>query len=81
MVDSSDRRRLEETASELSELLSEDKLRGVPVLVYANKQDLMHAATASELAEAMALHRIKDRAWEIQPCSASSNEGIKVKIV
>merc|ERR1712227_487372 len=41
VVDSSDSRRLEESSAELKELLAEDKLQGVPILVFANKQDIM----------------------------------------
>ena len=37
VVDSSDRIRLEECGTELQELLAEDKLTGVPILIYANK--------------------------------------------
>lgn len=40
VVDCSDKRRLEETSSELTELLTDEKLKGVPLLVYANKQDV-----------------------------------------
>lgn len=39
-MDCSDHHRLEETSLELAELLQDDKLRAVPLLVYANKQDL-----------------------------------------
>ena len=74
----SDRRRFDETAEELSELLNEDKLEGVPLLVFANKQDLLGAAAASELAQGLALHTIKDRAWQIQACCANTGEGVKV---
>ena len=31
-----------------------------------------------EIAEGLGLYRIKDRAWQIQACSATSGEGIKV---
>ena len=34
---------------ELSELLEQEKLKGVPVLSFANKQDLKGAAPASEV--------------------------------
>lgn len=78
MVDSSDRKRLQETGYELNELLSDEKLNDVPVLVYANKQDLMHAASAAEIAHSLNLHLIKDRPWQIQACSAVQAEGIKV---
>jgi ADP-ribosylation factor-like protein 3 len=40
VIDSADTRRLEETGVELGQLLEEDKLAGVPVLIFANKQDL-----------------------------------------
>ena len=38
VIDSSDRRRMEETGVELNQLLEEEKLAGIPLLVYANKQ-------------------------------------------
>ena len=37
VIDSSDRMRMEECANELQGLLEEDKLTGVPLLIYANK--------------------------------------------
>ncbi|KAG8256538.1 ADP-ribosylation factor protein 3 [Homalodisca vitripennis] len=77
VIDSADRKRLDETGYELSELLMDEKLLGVPVLVYANKQDLLHAASAADIAQALALHMIKDRPWQIQACSATAGEGIK----
>src|SRR5689334_12078215 len=43
VIDSADRRRLEETGVEFGQLLEEDKLTGVPVLIFANKQDLLNA--------------------------------------
>lgn len=39
-MDSTDDARMEESADELSNLLAEEKLAGVPLLIYANKQDL-----------------------------------------
>jgi ADP-ribosylation factor-like protein 3 len=60
-------------------LLEEDKLEGVPVLVYANKQDLVTAAKASDIAEGLQLLSIRDRPWQIQPCSAVTGEGVKVR--
>lgn len=78
VVDSADVARLEETGQELSELLLEDKLRCVPLLVYANKQDLGQAVTAAEIAEGLGLHNIKDRDWQIQSCIATDGKGVKV---
>jgi len=49
VVDSSDDMRLEEGETELSDLLKEESLAGVPLLVFANKQDLEFAVDASEV--------------------------------
>ena len=49
VIDASDRKRLEETGEELSQLLEEDKMAGVPLLVLANKQDLLNALPANEV--------------------------------
>ncbi|XP_077679394.1 ADP-ribosylation factor-like protein 3 isoform X1 [Eretmochelys imbricata] len=75
VIDSADRKRFEETGQELAELLDEEKLSGVPVLIFANKQDLLTAAPASEIAEGLNLHTIRDRIWQIQSCSALTGEG------
>ena len=77
VVDSSDRRRIEETGIELQSLIEESKLAGVDVLVLANKQDLVHAMPADEIATALNLHSIRDRHWQIQGCSAKSGDGIQ----
>ena len=49
VIDSADRGRLEETRVELDELLEQDKLTGVPLLVFANKQDLALALKPDEV--------------------------------
>ncbi|CAD5217541.1 unnamed protein product [Bursaphelenchus okinawaensis] len=78
VIDSTDKKRFDETALELSELLEEEKLKNVPVLIYANKQDLITAASASEIAEGMQLLNMsRDRIWQIQSCSALTGEGVK----
>jgi len=76
VIDSSDRRRLEESGAELNQLLEEEKMAGVPLLVFANKQDLLNAAPAGEIATILDLHKIRDRVWQIQPCSAKKAEGL-----
>ncbi|XP_029372349.1 ADP-ribosylation factor-like protein 3 isoform X1 [Echeneis naucrates] len=78
VIDSSDRKRFEETSLELAELLEEEKLAAVPLLIFANKQDLMTATPASELAESLHLHTIRDRMWQVQACSALTAEGVQV---
>ena len=50
VIDSADERRLgTEAAEELASLLEEDKLAGVPTLIFANKQDLLNAKSATEV--------------------------------
>merc|ERR1711998_242601 len=77
VVDSSDKRRVSEAGDELSELLEEDKLSGIPILLFANKQDLMSATPADELVEELQLMEVKDRPWQIQPSSAKTGEGLQ----
>ena len=76
VIDSNDRKRLEETGDELSELLLDDKLRNVPLLVFANKQDISSSMKAGEIAECLKLVKLKDRTWQIQGCSALEGTGI-----
>merc|ERR1712187_214290 len=77
VIDSSDRRRLEESGGELRELLAEDKLGGIPLLVFANKQDLLQATPADEISQALQLSGIGDRTWTIQACSAKEGNGLQ----
>ncbi|XP_066923093.1 ADP-ribosylation factor-like protein 3 [Clytia hemisphaerica] len=76
VIDSADQQRFEESGFQLAELLEEEKLQGVPVLVFANKQDLMNAAKSDVIMDTMSLNDIKDRPWQIQACSALSGEGL-----
>ncbi|RCN43438.1 hypothetical protein ANCCAN_10564 [Ancylostoma caninum] len=48
----------------------------VPVLIFANKQDLVSSAPASEISKRLKLTEIRDRVWQIQGCSALTNEGV-----
>merc|ERR1712061_502415 len=77
VVDSSDKRRLEESGQELRELLADDKLAGIPLLIFANKQDLLQASPADEISESLQLALIADRTWTIQACSAKEGSGLQ----
>lgn len=50
----------------------------MPILIFANKQDLSNLIKVSEIAEAIGLVKLKDRTWQIQECSAIQGNGIKV---
>ena len=77
VVDSADEMRVEEVKGNLQELLAEELLAGVPLLVFANKQDLEMALEAPEVMEHLDLNAITDRSWNIQACSAVSKEGLE----
>ncbi|KAJ9459224.1 ADP-ribosylation factor-like protein 3 [Diplonema papillatum] len=77
VVDSADKKRMEDTATELNLLMEEEQLAGVPVLVFANKQDLASAESAAEISKALNLHAFRDRKWQIQGCSALKGEGLE----
>jgi ADP-ribosylation factor-like protein 3 len=67
--------RLKEVTEELVSLLAEEALANVPLLVFANKQDLQFALDAGEVMSALKLEEITDRPYNIQACSALSGEG------
>lgn len=77
VIDSADRRRIEETGVELGQLLEEDKLAHVPVLVFCNKQDLMNALDPEEIADGLSLGSLENRTWQLQGCSAKTGEGLQ----
>merc|ERR1711862_992090 len=77
VIDSSDTRRLEESSQELKELLANDMLKGIPLLVFANKQDLQGAVSAEEITKCMSLDGISDRTLNIQACSAVTGDGLQ----
>lgn len=52
-------------------------MSGVPLLVFANKQDLVGAYAADDIAEKLDLTAIRDRPWQIQACSAKDGSGLK----
>jgi len=77
VIDSADRKRVDETGIELRQLLEEEKLSHVPLLIMANKMDLMSALTPSELTAELGLDDIRDRTWQMLPCSAKTGEGLQ----
>lgn len=49
VIDSADRRRMEEAGVELKQILDEERLADTPLLIMANKSDLMNAMEPSEV--------------------------------
>ncbi|KAK7498933.1 hypothetical protein BaRGS_00009742 [Batillaria attramentaria] len=76
VVDSSDRERIAECREELDSLLDGDQMRGVPVVVLANKQDLPGAMSVEELEEELQLSRMTDRLCGIYWTCAAKGKGV-----
>ncbi|XP_067109238.1 ADP-ribosylation factor-like protein 14 [Osmerus mordax] len=78
VVDSSDRGRLDEARRELEKTLRSELLRGRPVVILANKQDVDGAVTATEITELFNLKNMcSSRDWFVQPCSAVTGTGLQ----
>ena len=57
--------------------MQEEALKDVPMLVFANKQDLQFALDAEEILSTLQLAEINDRTWLIQACSAMTKDGLQ----
>merc|ERR1719253_1343213 len=58
VIDSNDRDRIQDAREELAKMLREEEMRDAVVLVFANKQDLPSAMSASEITEKLGLSSI-----------------------
>eukprot|EP01012_Entosiphon_sulcatum_P063010 TRINITY_DN8988_c0_g1_i1.p1 TRINITY_DN8988_c0_g1~~TRINITY_DN8988_c0_g1_i1.p1 ORF type:complete len:235 (-),score=64.05 TRINITY_DN8988_c0_g1_i1:145-849(-) len=79
VVDAADPARLPTVKEVLqSQVFESDNLARVPLLVYANKQDLPGALSADEVAARLALHKTAEgRKWHVQGCSVKGNSGLQ----
>lgn len=76
VVDSNDGERIEEAKDQLHIMLCEDELKDVPLLVFANKQDLPGAMPTAALCEKLGLNQLRQRLWYIQASSAITGHGL-----
>ncbi|GAB6020670.1 ADP-ribosylation factor-like protein 2 [Chamberlinius hualienensis] len=76
VVDSADKRRLQDCKIELHNLLLEERLAGATLLVLANKQDLSGALNDEQIRELLELNNIKTHHWRIVNCSAITGENL-----
>lgn len=80
VVDCNDHKRVPETSEALTDILEDDKLKDVPLLVFANKQDLTDVLPTGEIAISLGLVNLKNRTWQIVGCSAIDGTGVKVNL-
>ena len=76
VVDSNDTTRMAEAREELHALLKDPALDRAVVLVYANKQDLPNALSLTKIADALQMHQLKGRKWQVQSCVATTGDGL-----
>ncbi|KAJ6238289.1 adp-ribosylation factor [Anaeramoeba flamelloides] len=78
LIDSNDqdKKSFNETHDELWKMHGVDEFNGIPFLIFANKQDLHQSMDAIEISKKLNLSTIRDRKWYIQPCTATTGEGV-----
>jgi small GTP-binding protein len=80
VVDAADRAHLAEAVAQIHRMvMGRDSLRGVPVLIFSNKQDMPNAMSTAEVADALELHRLSESMsmpWFVQPCTGLDGVGL-----
>jgi small GTP-binding protein len=76
VVDSNDVNRIDEASEELHKMLESSNLKDASVLILANKQDLPNALNVKEMSSRLKLKSLNQKNWFIQPCCATSGEGL-----
>ncbi|KAK7245807.1 hypothetical protein RIF29_40658 [Crotalaria pallida] len=77
VVDASCPSRFEDAKSALEKVLRHEDLRGAPLLILANKQDLPEAVSAEELAQYLDLKKLDERVFMFEAVSAYDGMGIR----
>ena len=83
VVDSADVERLEEARLELLRTARTPEAAGIPVLVIANKQDLLRAQGPAEIGRAMGLSELNvgsSRLCSVAPACAITGEGLDIAL-
>ena len=75
VVDSCDHSRLKLARDEIAKMMEEPALHDARLVVFANKQDMPNAASASDLVQALELRNYKNK-WFLQPTSAVTGHGL-----
>ncbi|THH05485.1 hypothetical protein EW145_g4763 [Phellinidium pouzarii] len=76
VVDSGDRLRMSDCKDELHKLLTEDRLTGASLLIFANKQDIQGSLSEGEIRDAIDLNSIRSHNWRLLPCSAITGKNL-----
>ncbi|OIW03343.1 hypothetical protein TanjilG_00614 [Lupinus angustifolius] len=77
VVDASCPSRFDDVKSALEKVLRHEDLRGAPLLILANKQDLPEAVSSEELARYLDLKKLDERVYMFEAVSAYDGMGIR----
>ncbi len=77
VIDSLDKERMSDAIDELNKAITSDELINVPVVIFANKQDVKGCMSVTDiLKETKSVLTKTKRPWHIQGCSAIQGTGI-----
>jgi ADP-ribosylation factor protein 1 len=77
VIDANDPARLEEAKEELYGVLGSPELENVPLLVYANKQDLPNSLSTAQIVDKLELQsKLRTRQWHCQGAVAVTGQGL-----
>ena len=76
VINSNEAKKFEHTKEALSLLIFNDEFINIPLLVFANKQDLLNAYLPDKIINILDMKKIKDNKWLIQGSSAVNGQGI-----
>ena len=78
VIDSIDYDRILEVRTEIEWFISREELQKVPVLLFANRQDLPNAMTTEYIIETLDLNTVlEDRIWTIMPSCTLKKTGLE----
>jgi ADP-ribosylation factor-like protein 3 len=60
----------------LLQVLDHPATAGLPLLLYATKQDLGPALALDQLQYELGLQHLRDRVWHLQPCNGITGDGV-----
>ncbi len=76
VVDSSDSDRIALARDEFHQMINNTALSEIPVLIFANKQDLPNAMSVGEIVNGYGLFSMRSHAWYSQGCCATTGDGL-----
>ena len=76
VVDSANQRRFDEVTEELSKLIENEDLEGIPICVLAHKQDLPNAEAPNDIVDRIGLREVASHDWRIYGTSTVTGTGI-----